>query len=74
MVRYDIIYPYEGELKHAWFTSNRPTDKEVLPKTYDESAVRENAFKTLNDMLVREGKNPLLDINLITYTLSVVNN
>ena len=73
MVRYDIFYSYEGELQHRGFISNRPSDKEVLTNTYDKIAVRENAFKTLNDILVKEQKEPLIDPLAIKCTLTIVN-
>lgn len=73
MVQYDIIFSYDGELQRRGFTSNRPSDKEVLTNTYDETVVRENAFKTLNDILVKEQKEPLIDPLTIRCTLTVVN-
>ena len=73
MVRYDIIYSYEGELQHRGFTSNRPSVEEALSDIYDEGVVRENAFKTLNEILVKEQKDPLLDSDIIKYKLTVIN-
>lgn len=73
MVRYNIIFSYDGELQYRGFTSNRPSDDEVLNNTYDEGVVRENAFKTLNDILVKEQKAPLLDPFAIKCTLTIVN-